>query len=278
MASSLLDDESWVSRVQQSLRGVIFSSVAMSGAMKVKADLLHKHLKGRLTRHIAERIPNKRKHDHYTLNWVKDNLSRISGILSIIGHVREDLAAAQWDDSLFHEYNPSFVRVIGDSQDLEGCYVFYDVMNGCFVRSGTVVRSSDRTIAKQYAEHKKNAKDDTTGNNFYSLYPSKDRQNDQDKTRRGYFEDLVIHCGLCFSRDDSMGVDMLCSPDTDLGIFSWNQVTIDSIMTTNFPQPTLRERQLIMLGYLFEMAYDLLIAPSHNVSHSAGFECPLSVF
>ena len=40
----------------------------------------------------------------------------------------------------------------------------------------------------------------------------------------------------------------------------------------------LQDKQLHMVGYLFELFYDLMIAPRHNVSQSPGFETPLGVF
>ena len=41
---------------------------------------------------------------------------------------------------------------------------------------------------------------------------------------------------------------------------------------------TLEEKQLHMVGYLFELAYDLMISPTDNVSRSPGFETPLGIF
>ena len=40
----------------------------------------------------------------------------------------------------------------------------------------------------------------------------------------------------------------------------------------------LRDKQLHMVGYLFELFYDLMIAPRNNVSCSPGFETCLGIF
>jgi hypothetical protein len=37
-------------------------------------------------------------------------------------------------------------------------------------------------------------------------------------------------------------------------------------------------KQLHMVAYLFELVYDLMLAPEENVSSSPGFERPLAIF
>ena len=41
---------------------------------------------------------------------------------------------------------------------------------------------------------------------------------------------------------------------------------------------TLREKQLIVVGYFFELCYDICLSPSVNVSNNPGFESILGVF
>ena len=41
---------------------------------------------------------------------------------------------------------------------------------------------------------------------------------------------------------------------------------------------TLKEKQLRIVGYAFELVYDLMISPLDNISKSPGFETPLGVF
>ena len=41
---------------------------------------------------------------------------------------------------------------------------------------------------------------------------------------------------------------------------------------------TLREKQLTVVGYFFEMGYDICLAPGRNVSNNPGFESILGVF
>jgi hypothetical protein len=40
----------------------------------------------------------------------------------------------------------------------------------------------------------------------------------------------------------------------------------------------LKEKQLHMVAYLCELAYDIALSPDHNVSESPGFETPLGIF
>ena len=40
----------------------------------------------------------------------------------------------------------------------------------------------------------------------------------------------------------------------------------------------MREKQLVVVGYFFEMCYDICLSPGRNVSNNPGFETILGVF
>ena len=92
----------------------------------------------------------------------------------------------------------------------------------------------------------------------------------------GYFEDLTLYCGFSFNRtENTIG---LTSTENNKSIFDWS-LYIRKLTTTNMRGAnTLRERQLIVVGYFFEMCYDICLSPSHNVSNNPGFETILGVF
>ena len=58
----------------------------------------------------------------------------------------------------------------------------------------------------------------------------------------------------------------------------WSKKHLDHIKQVNFKVTTLQEKQLRMIAYLFELAYDLMLAQRDNVSRSPGFETPLGIF
>ena len=41
---------------------------------------------------------------------------------------------------------------------------------------------------------------------------------------------------------------------------------------------TLREKQLTVVGYFFELCYDICLSPSQNVSNNPGFESIIGAF
>ena len=60
---------------------------------------------------------------------------------------------------------------------------------------------------------------------------------------------------------------------TQDGIFYFDADTNTEIDTVGFSGASrLQTKQLNMLGYLWEIGYDLCVAPGSNISGSAGFE------
>ena len=92
----------------------------------------------------------------------------------------------------------------------------------------------------------------------------------------GYFEDLSLYCGFSFNRSEN--VEGLVSTDIEKGIFNWsvykNRLEKSNIRGCH----TLREKQLVVVGYFFELCYDICLSPRHNVSNNPGFESILGVF
>ena len=126
---------------------------------------------------------------------------------------------------------------------------------------------------ERLTEHEKGAKllDETSlQSKFYRSYPSKDVQIDVSKCRLGDFEDLVAYCGIGFDGSNSESVEKL------LDLFDWGdarmQQHLSRLKWRNFPET---KKKMCMLAYLFELVYDLCVAPSHNISRSPGFEVPL---
>ena len=55
-----------------------------------------------------------------------------------------------------------------------------------------------------------------------------------------------------------------------LGIYV--QLSIHLLLESLYLCGTTKEKQLVLVSYLFELVYDLMIAPGNNVSVNGGFE------
>ena len=83
---------------------------------------------------------------------------------------------------------------------------------------------------------------------------------------------------LGFMRTNEEAVNALCSSTSEDRLLSWSASHLELIAAVNFPgTPSVVEKQLHMVGYLFELVYDLMISPRDNVSHSPGFVFPLGI-
>ena len=56
------------------------------------------------------------------------------------------------------------------------------------------------------------------------------------------------------------------------GIFWWDKASLEEINRLKYYDcTTLREKQLLMIGYCLELGYDLMINPNDNVAIVDGF-------
>ena len=155
-----------------------------------------------------------------------------------------------------------------------GVYLQHDTKLEQKVRSGkkTSFGNAVEGFSKRIAEHKKGCNAASPTSNFYKLYPSKCTKRSQSRTKQGLFEDLehviainydpkgdaaqVIHCNW-----EEGGVMILSSQDKQRVVSSMKQKPYTDI-----------EKFQLLKSYLFELAYDLVIAPGVNVSESPDFE------
>jgi hypothetical protein len=146
-----------------------------------------------------------------------------------------------------------------------------------WIRSGKV---TNRSFAIRHSKHCKGAKLTTTqsqSSRFYSRYPSTDAVLATKVCQKGRFENLqqFVACGFAC---DSMTDEVKKILTTDGGIFHW-ELFIEKIQGVNFRGvTTLEAKQMHMIGYLFELAYDLCIDSVANVSLNPGFETCLGVW
>jgi hypothetical protein len=154
----------------------------------------------------------------------------------------------------------------------EGCYLYYDSKFHEFIRSGKVV---NRSFETRHKEHRKSAELIGAGDRrskFYNSYPTKGSAHGSNLTnqRRGYFDNLRLYCGLGFNRLTPGHRELFAK---EAGVLSWDEKTLRRLENAKVGGDThITKKQLHMVGYLFELCYDLAIPPENNVSESPGFE------
>ena len=83
----------------------------------------------------------------------------------------------------------------------------------------------------------------------------------------GTFNNLTMYCGMAYDKKGDTGA--LRSRGTAGSLFVWRQEIMDEL---NKKGGDLKKLQLDAVAYLWELAYDLVLAKSENVSTSPGFE------
>ena len=93
--------------------------------------------------------------------------------------------------------------------------------------------------------------------------------------RRVCFQNLEQYYAVGFNR--SLNVDSFCLESK--GIFWWNEASLEEIIKLKYYDcSTLREKQLVMIGYCLELGYDLMINPNDNVARVNGFGTCLGTY
>ena len=166
---------------------------------------------------------------------------------------------------------------------MEGCYIHFDQVEHIYVRSGKACgsdRSEPRCDFKNRNDaHEKKAQhahpDGERASDLYVLYPSRCNINKSNILRRGHFEDLIQYVGLGFDRD----VQTNALTDHVDGLFLWKPEVLTKTDRMNVSScNSLRERQLVLVSYLFEMIYDISISQVTNVNCNLGFESCLGIY
>jgi hypothetical protein len=172
-----------------------------------------------------------------------------------------------------------WVQAEGNNAPLELTYLYYDDNEGVHIRSGKVV-GDNRSFAAWDAEHKVGARLEKPADresDFYNFYPDPTSTHiSADVHRRGYSTNLRQLVAIGLDRSDAAAVRALCIQKD--GILLWSKEVMKYVSKLNFAgAETTLQKQLHMVGYLFELHYDLL-AKQHNVSRSPGFEHCLGIY
>ena len=93
--------------------------------------------------------------------------------------------------------------------------------------------------------------------------------------KRGDFEDITQFIGIAFNPSSQASTDALCTPLNDIagtGIFVWSQDVMEKLRSHDWNGLSMKQKQLNMLAFAWELVYELMLAPKENCSESPGFE------
>jgi hypothetical protein len=127
----------------------------------------------------------------------------------------------------------------------------------------TIVRKSGRSSRERILPILR----DDRKSNFYKSYPTKGSVHGSALPRLGYFDDLRHYCGLGFNRSTA-GYRALFAKEADTAILPWDDLTLRRLKNAKLggDNDLTQKKQLHIVGYLFELCYDLGIPPETNVS------------
>ena len=79
--------------------------------------------------------------------------------------------------------------------------------------------------------------------------------------------ELLLFCALGFESDNTSSL----VDTSEQGIFNWDKPTMEAIGKWNL-SGTKKDKQLVLVSYLFDLVYDLMNAPGNIVSVNGSFE------
>lgn len=233
-----------------------------------KSDLLLSKLQFRLKSHIKRKVKITQQNNK-CLGWASRNMAAVAAYMIVACHVKEDISCL--DDSKCLLSKPDgdhFLLCHNDELNLQGCYLHFDTNNDSWIRSGSAAGKGG--FGKRLDTHRSKAESNRNDDNsrFYHCYPSRKSSRSKNKSKDGVFEQLTPYVGAGFS--DSLQPGTLSQKEN--GIFSYTNEEIEWISALNFRGKSGEQKYMQMVAYLFELGYDLALAPRDNVSDSPGFE------
>jgi hypothetical protein len=114
-------------------------SEEVTSDMKREADTLFIILKERFVHRVRSRIPIPERRVHYSLQMAADNFSIFPALSVLARQAKDDLACAKQDTCLLFTPTDSNFCTFNEVHHLQGCYMYYDSVTPCFVRSGMVI-------------------------------------------------------------------------------------------------------------------------------------------
>ena len=182
-------------------------------------------------------------------------------------HVREDVGLIlPTSDASLHSRRDNFQLCDRRFEKFCGAYEYVNQYSDEVIRAG----KASAGFLSRHAQHQAAASERVASSKFYLQYPSKTRpgHGGSPPMGGGFFEDLEHRVGLAFDPGDRRAEKALTQ---DGGLFEWPKECL--VGEAKIPGAWTRAaKRLVMVAYGWELLYDLMIAPSVNVSEAPGFE------
>ena len=143
---------------------------------KIKiCDALYNLLHDRFNNRIINNV-DVSKQNCLTVRWFRKNLGPFCSLVTLLGHVIEDIKCATADSTLLYHPQDRFVPASGTTGDLEGCYLHYNSNLHCWVRSGLTVGSDSlprRSMNCAQSQHILRSRTKASNKRFELYYPDR---------------------------------------------------------------------------------------------------------
>ena len=124
--------------------------------MRAKGDMLFVLLSERMASFVRRRISVEAKRKHWALRLAHKNLTVVAAYMVLADHVKSDLTFVDGDGTMSLLSPDSKKYFLCKTFPMHsGAYLYYDMNNGEFVRSGKV---GDRGFLARHEEHLKESK------------------------------------------------------------------------------------------------------------------------
>jgi len=257
-----------------------YGETSITDDLATKATLLCELLRARLhSNNYTERLKTG-KQNHWCLKWASENMSTVAAYMVIFRHTKTDISCVQESRSLLSKPGSNkYFSASNAEGKLSGCYLAYNENNEELVRAGSA--AGEGGCVGRWGQHIKMAKSDRNEpySRFYAEYP--DRTSIRSKRgdgKEGLFEHLTQYIAAGFDGDVVAESKVFTKDRADGGIFFYSEEQREVILRCHFSGKPDMQKFSGMVAYLLELAYDLALSPSNNVSDSPGFEaCGLNL-
>ena len=272
--SDWLNNAGWrkaVSRVMKGVKNVEYEEDVPPYLMK-DAEAVYNILQSCFTEHFV-RTGCEEKENHWTFQWAKRNLAPVIAAQALFEHLKKSVhreATSRSTCLLAHPNTTMHGGIFCDAreeahQSLEGNYLYYDVVNYKWIRSGKAC-GTNACFGNRDNQHQKCSLEPSKRTaTFYKKYPDNSVET---LIQLGKFQQLEQKCGLAFRRDDVAEI----VSTTGFIILDWDPDVMEMLQKRVNAQRSLEEVQLDMASYQFEFVYQLCIGEANNVSESPCFE------
>ena len=268
-ASEMLANPAWVALVRSTL--LVSKAADHHVANPDRADAVVAILTSRLATHLDHRLAKKPSaREQWAWSFAGHNLSRVVALLEMHGLFIRSPVSAQHDVTLLRPADSASTHItVDENPSAQGCYMYYNMKWGTWVRAGKVVSAqAQRGVKARCDEHKKGSElksGASQDSRFYTTYPATPAASGGDS-----FSDLVALLGPCWDPTHSASKAALCD-ETDNGLLVWPEMVLKPLHNNKTSKDMLFKK-LSMAGYLFELVLDLCISSTDNVSDAPGFE------